>query len=578
MEQVTNPTTRSSGVRWVRTKQLISILETSPPLVAYAVGDGRIVREHDEKLYLTLGERSRLVLPDEVRVPLLSHENHIRHLSAPAVMRPFRHRMLTSRLPGAPIAPPPGSPRSAGRRAKRSPPDTGVEPRHPLNVEREENQRLALLLTEKDLIVDGFVGERGEFPAARLNADIASFSDFANSAVRRLSGGRALSAKDRPLLEASAERFAGLRAVEGEKAKVAQFFSEVQTFCRLLIDKIQSAADQRERGRSGSRSVADEVRRLEAAFDASPLTIESVLSDLATKHSLRSAGSAVEAAATHSRAVARTAAELSLPAADADGAQAAERSARELAHAQTELSDLGKRHSQLQSKCAALATAYGKARDQLNDAKEAVRDCVGKMEACISEVRRESRRVVAALEDRIEAGDQRNRRLAEENAALAAAVGEARRDLDGRLAELDRLRQARAHIADLETQRSALIGQLEAKALTIQSYETQVRSLRASNQKLVGANADLDDRVAELQSENRTLFQALEVKASLAGTLRDENAELSLQLARVDELQTEVRLAERQNRRLAARLEAARKDAETARRAGGGFACDPPLA
>jgi chromosome segregation ATPase len=237
---------------------------------------------------------------------------------------------------------------------------------------------------------------------------------------------------------------------------------------------------------------------------------------------------------------------------------------------------------------AELQAAHERAREQLKAARaeaDALRERLGRAKARARSAKAESREAIAALEAQVEAGGLRSQGLAEE---LAAAE------------------RARGQVADLEAQRSALVGQIETKSSIIQSYESQVRSLReaadggrlrglelevsqlqrklataavqiedlqTANQKLIGTNADLDDRVAELQAENKALSQTSQVKASLASTLRDENAELSLKLSELEEshaAQADVRLLERQNRRLAAQLqeaelEAARRDAELAR-------------
>jgi chromosome segregation ATPase len=187
--------------------------------------------------------------------------------------------------------------------------------------------------------------------------------------------------------------------------------------------------------------------------------------------------------------------------------------------------------------------------------------------------------------------------------AEADALGERAVEMNSRQTE---------RIADLESHRNALAGQLETKTSIIQNYESQVISLRESNeklraqplvrslllqvsqvtsenrelqrkltsaagevedlqitnQKLISTNADLDDRVRELQAENQTLAQTSHVKESLANSLRHENDELCLKLS--EAAQTDARVLERQNRRLAAQLQAvetdvARKDAEIAR-------------
>jgi hypothetical protein len=60
--------------------------------------------------------------------------------------------------------------------------------------------------------------------------------------VRRLSGSDSVSPREFQALESSSERFATLISPDNQKTKVTQFFSEAQTFCDHLIDKILRSA------------------------------------------------------------------------------------------------------------------------------------------------------------------------------------------------------------------------------------------------------------------------------------------------------------------------------------------------
>jgi chromosome segregation ATPase len=394
------------------------------------------------------------------------------------------------------------------------------------------------------------------------------------------------------------------------------------------------------------------------------LIIDSVLAQFATKHNLRFSGagvSDVKTVTSHATAtiqgLERIATALSLASSDADLIAVSVRKLRReneelnteldsvarlsgelerckdgLADAERSAADgrmreqaLAASRDQARRALADLQLAFDESRDQANAEADGLRAAKSKMKGRADKAKAENERLlvdaeefrstIAALEGRGRGGGGGGGGgLAEDLAAAEAA----RRDADGRLAEGERrrdeaqnaLRQSRAQVADLETQRDALAGQLETKTAIIQSYESQVKSLRESNEKfrsqsltrslqlevsqltsenrelqrklvsaagqasdLQRANADLDDRVAELQAENRTLSQASDVKASLASTLRDQNAELSLKLSELEEsqvAQTDVRLLERQNRRLTSQLqevelEAVRKDAEIAR-------------
>jgi hypothetical protein len=186
--------------------------------------------------------------------------------------------------------------------------------------------------------------------------------------------------KDRVVLEATTDRFSKLSAIADERTKVAQFFSEAQTFCEFLIGKVIQADQPREDADleqlklqtllykatetsnslsdqlkdehyalarlttkifpdsplpDDSQFVAKEVKRFEIAFDensrlvtdlrSKSLIIDSVLAQFATKHNLRFSGdgvSDVKTVTSHATAtiqgLERIATALSLASSDAD--------------------------------------------------------------------------------------------------------------------------------------------------------------------------------------------------------------------------------------------------------------------
>jgi hypothetical protein len=60
--------------------------------------------------------------------------------------------------------------------------------------------------------------------------------------MRHLSRSDSVSPRESRALESSSERFATLVSLGNQKTKVTQFFSQMQTFCDLLIDKILRSA------------------------------------------------------------------------------------------------------------------------------------------------------------------------------------------------------------------------------------------------------------------------------------------------------------------------------------------------
>jgi chromosome segregation ATPase len=136
-----------------------------------------------------------------------------------------------------------------------------------------------------------------------------------------------------------------------------------------------------------------------------------------------------------------------------------------------------------------------------------------------------------------------NRKLQSQNAELQSRLSDSQIQLESRASSFDRtssqLRAAQDQIEELESEKKSIAGQLETKALIAHRYETQLKSLRESNEKLRNQPLahSLQLEVSQLSAENRELRQRL-TKSELIQTANDEliarNAKLSDQLRRTE--------------------------------------------
>lgn len=167
-----------------------------------------------------------------------------------------------------------------------------------------------------------------------------------------------------------------------------------------------------------------------------------------------------------------------------------------------------------------------------------------------------------AVSDGLREVEDENRRLRRENQKATAKVTELQslhgsissqldtkaaivQNLSTQLTQIQSsLRANKARIAELESQKESLQAQVETKAMIIANYEHQIEELRETNETLVQVTKQsktMSERVAQLETKNRTLQARYEQVSTVADTARSNSALLETKQMQIDDLNRQVR-------------------------------------